>query len=544
MDSETINKRDLEPVQYYEKKRWWLGLTIGDILDRNADLYPDKEALVCNDLRYTYSELQDCCDRMAYGLLSEGLELGDRVMLQLPNWAEFIIAHYALQKAGLVMILLTVNHTAREIAHLASLTEPKAWILPAKYRKQDFIGLVQKVKENVSTLDTIIIADETEHNGCLRFNDLLEIESSREVILNLLSQSRPDPNDVCYLLPTGGTTNLPKCAVRTHNDYLCNVEYTSRAWDINTTDVSLVGTTVGHNLALLASISGPIFQGGKIVLVDSSKPEDFCISIQTEKITCASLVPTLISRLVSFEGLNQYDLSSLIKIYVGAANSPPDLVKRVEERFGCRYTNAFGMVEGPCSQTRPQDPLDIRTETIGKPNCPYDDFQTLDINGNKTPSGIEGELAAKGPGIFTGYYRNAQTNQFAFTPDGYFRTGDLAVIDDKNRIRITGRSKEVIIRGGENISSRDVEDIISSHPSVEYVAAIGMPDDDLGEQVCVFIKPVGEAELTHDEIVMHMKQNDSPKSLIPWHTEFVTQLPLTAAGKVDKKVLRKIIKNT
>jgi non-ribosomal peptide synthetase component E (peptide arylation enzyme) len=302
-----------------------------------------------------------------------------------------------------------------------------------------------------------------------------------------------------------------------------------------------VATTVGHNLALLVTISGPFFHGGKIVLLDSTRPEDFFQAVEEEKATCTGLVPTLISRFAAYEELDKYDLSSLTKVYVGAANSPPDLVKRVETRLGCRYINAFGMVEGPCSQSRPSDPLEVRTETIGIPVCPYDDFRTLDTEGNKTPVGVEGEMAARGPGIFTGYYRSPQNNQFAFTPDGYFRTGDLAIIDEKGRIRITGRIKDIIIRGGENISARDVEDAISSHPSVEYVAAVGKPDADMGEAVCAFIKPINGAGITYEAVVEHMKKQEAAKVLIPASIEVVDVIPLTAAGKADKKVLRKMI---
>ena len=488
MQTEYINSYSQDVIQHYEEKRWWLGMTIADVLDKNADLYPTKEALVAQNNRYTYAQLRSLAAKFAYGLLSNGFKQGDRVMLQLPNWTEFIVAHYGIQKAGLVMVLLTVNHTAREIAHLASLTEPKGWILPARYRDKDYSPLIEKVTKKIPNLDRIIIADAKASPGYLNFNELLDCDADLDTITRTITQARPKATDVCYLLPTGGTTNLPKCAVRMHNDYLCNVEYKSRAWDINTTDISLVGTTVGHNLALLVGISGPFFHGAKVVLVDSTRPQDFCQAVQDEKVSCASLVPTIISRIVAYENLTNYDLSSIAKIYVGAANSPPDLVTQVEERIGCRYINAFGMVEGPCSQTRLSDPLEVRCETIGLPVCPYDDFQTLDADGNKTSAGEEGEMAARGPGVFSGYYRNSQTNQFAFTPDGYFRTGDLAVIDENKRIRITGRIKDIIIRGGENISARDVEDIISSHPNVEYVAAVGMPDEDLGEQVCAFVK--------------------------------------------------------
>jgi 2,3-dihydroxybenzoate-AMP ligase len=541
MTVNTPGEYNPELAKRYNEKRWWLGMTIGDVLDKNADLYPEKEALVAQNTRYSFSELRRKADRIAYGLIQHGLKKGDRVMLQLPNWPEFILAHYAIQKAGLVMVLLTVNHTAREIIHLAELTQPRGWILTTRYRDTDFTPLIQAVAEKVETLKQIITIGENAPSNCVNFLDLTTEDINSQDIRKTLESARPDPGDICYLLPTGGTTNLPKCAVRTHNDYLCNVEYKSRAWDINATDSCLVATTVGHNLALLVTISGPYFHGAKIVLMDSTLPEDFFRIAAEEKVTCTGLVPTLISRFVAYEDIGRYDLASLSRVYVGAANSPPELVKRVESRLGCRYVTAFGMVEGPCSQTRPTDSMDVRCETIGKPVCPYDDFCTMDEEGKKTQTGVEGELAAKGPGVFSGYYRNPQTNQFAFTPDGYFRTGDLAIIDENGHIRITGRIKDVINRGGEKISARDVEDIISTHPLVEYVAAVGMPDRDLGEKVCVFVKPIQGASINHEDIVLQMKQSGVSKALIPACFEIVDHIPLTAAGKADKKVLRKII---
>jgi non-ribosomal peptide synthetase component E (peptide arylation enzyme) len=312
---------------------------------------------------------------------------------------------------------------------------------------------------------------------------------------------------------------------------------------MNVTDTCLAATTVGHNLALLVCITGPIFHGATIVMLDSTYPRDFCQVVQDEKITCTGLVPTLISRIVKFDRLSDYDLSSLKKIYVGAANSPPELVRMVEEKIKARYINAFGMVEGPLSQSRPEDPVEVRQGTIGRPCCPYDEFVILDENGNPCPAGIEGELSAKGPGVFTGYLNNPEANKKEFTPDGYFRTGDLATIDEDGHIRITGRIKDIIIRGGENIAARDVEDLISSHPAVEYVAAVGMPDRDLGEQICAYIKLVQGAKLSHDDILQHLKTIEAARIHFPEKTIFVGEIPLTAAGKADKKVLKKDIES-
>ena len=546
MNLEGFNPYDSKSADWYEKKRWWLGITLGDMLDKASDLYPAKEALVGQGKRYTYKDLRSQVDTLAYSLLQLGFNPGDRVLLQLPNWPEFVIAYFALQKAGLVMVLLTINHTAREVSHLADLTQPRGWIVPDRYRKSEFFPLIEQVQSQNPCLRQIILSSPSgpvKKDGKIRFDDLVTRQVSSSEIERTLEAARPDPGNVCQILPSGGTTGLPKGAPRTHNDYICNVEYTSRAWDVNVTDTCLVTSTVGHNLALLVSVTGPLFHGAKVVLMDSTYPQDFCRLVQEEKVTCTGLVPTLISRIVNYEGLENYDLSSLKRIYVGAANSPPELVRSVERKIGARYINAFGMVEGPCAQSRPGDPEKIRINTIGRPVCPYDLFITLDANGKQTPPGVEGELAAKGPGVFTGYFKNPQANQKAFSLNGFFRTGDLAVIDGQGIIRITGRIKDIIIRGGENIAARDVEDLISSYPGVEYVAVIGMPDSDLGEQVCAFIKPRAGSEITLEEIHRHLENLGAPKAHLPARVELVSLIPLTAAGKADKKVLKQRIED-
>jgi len=530
-----------EAASFYEKRRWWLGMTLGDMFDKSCDLYPDREALVGSGKRYTWSQLRRLVDAMAYNLLEKGFRQGDTVLLQLPNWPEFVIAYFALQKAGLVMVLLTVNHTAREITHLNNLTQPRGWILPNSYRNVEFLPLINQVRQKNLLLKNVVLLGEESTEGCLRFEDLLETQADDAEVRSVLERSRPDPGDVCQILPSGGTTGLPKGAPRTHNDYICNIEYKSRAWDLNVTDTCLVATTVGHNLALLVCVTGSVFHGAKMVMLDSTYPQDFCRIVQDEKVTCTGLVPTLISRIVNFDKLGDYDVSSLKKIYVGAANSPPELVKSVEEKIGARYINAFGMVEGPLSQSRPDDSVEVRQGTIGHPCCPYDHFLTLDEEGNQTPTSVEGELAAKGPGIFTGYLKNPDANKKEFTPDGYFRTGDLATIDEKGNIRITGRKKDIIIRGGENIAARDVEDLISSHHDVEYVAVVSMPDPDLGEQICAYVKPARGAVLTHEDIIHHLEKLEASKIFYPARTEIVNEIPLTAAGKADKKILKKDI---
>ena len=267
---------DLRAAELYSKRRWWLGLTLGDMFDKSCDLYPQREALVGSGKRYTWLQLRELVDRMAYNLIQEGFEKGDTILLQLPNWPEFVISYFAIQKAGLVMVLLTVNHTAREIAHLSQLTRPRGWIVPTKYRGRDFLPLIEQVKSENTNLEKVIFVGGDGSSDELKLEDLLEANAESSVIRKALEKVRPDPSDVCQILPSGGTTGLPKGAPRTHNDYICNVEYKSLAWDINPTDTCLVVATVGHNLALLVCICASVFHGAKIVIQDSTYPEDFC----------------------------------------------------------------------------------------------------------------------------------------------------------------------------------------------------------------------------------------------------------------------------
>ena len=532
---------ELEDAEKYTELRWWLGITLGDMFNKATDLYPNKEALVDDRVRLTYSQLRDKVDRLAIGLMQLGINPTDRVLLQLPNWGEFVYSYFALQKIGAIVVLMLPRHTQLEINHLAHLTEAKAWIVPEQYRKIDYLPIINDVLQSSPGIRYVIF---TRGRGMSEFttdlDKLIDGAELTEANLSELAKRRPDPEKVCHILPTGGTTGLPKAAPRTHNDYISNVEYHARAWQLNNNDICLVSSPVGHNLALLTGITGPIFTYGKIVLLDSTMPEDFCSIVQREKVTCAPMVPALVLRVVNFDGLKDYDMSSLVKIYAGGAPSLPELVKSVYEKIGCKFINAFGMVEGPCCMTRLDDDFDTICNTIGKPCCPYEEFKVIDQDENKLPPNTEGEMVAKGPGIFTGYFKS--DNRGVFTKEGFLKTGDLARIDEKGRIKITGRIKDIIIRGGENISAVEIEELILAHPGVEDVSVIGMPDRELGERVCAYVKPIPGFKLEPEDIISFMKGKGASMLQLPERIEFIDDIPLTKAGKQDKKALRENIK--
>jgi 2,3-dihydroxybenzoate-AMP ligase/mycobactin salicyl-AMP ligase len=530
-----------EDLEKYNRMRWWLGMTWGDMFDKATDLYPDKIGLVDDVGRWTYKELREKVDRLAISLMKLGIKPRERVMLQFPNWHEYILAFFAMQKIGAVTVLLIPRHNQLEINHLAKLTEPVAWILPEYYGKIEYQPIIDDVlKENPQIKH--IIQVRTEKSSKYSTMDLL-IDKAELTVENLkaLDDLRPDPDEASHIMPTGGTTGLPKASVRTHNCYICNIEYHSRAWEITSNDTLMVITPVTHSMAMHWGIGAAIFNYAKLVLLDSVQAEGICERIQSEKVTAIPSVPALISRIVSMEGLDKYDLSSLRTISVGGAPSTPDLVMAVYDKLKCTFINGFGSSEGTNTATRPGDSIDIICNSVGRKVCPYDTIKIIDEAGKEVLAGVEGEIVSKGPGIFTGYFKSPDENNQIFTIDGFFKTGDKARKDQYGNITITGRIKDIINRGGEKISALEIENLMSANPDIREAAVVGMPDKILGERICAYVTLKPGVTLTFEEIIAFLKEKGASVQQLPERIEFIEALPLTKVGKVDKKVLREDI---
>jgi 2,3-dihydroxybenzoate-AMP ligase/mycobactin salicyl-AMP ligase len=536
-----------EAIKEYTENGAWLNLTYGDLLDRAAAQHPDRVAVIDERHRLTYKSLKEKVARFAIALLVLGIKSHDRIILQLPNRYEFVVAFYAMQKIGAVPLLAVPRHGYQEIASFAAVTEPTGWIIPAKDGKIEFAPLIKEVKSVTKGLRHIIMPQD----GDLLPDDALSMEALMENV-NLgrytggyLDSFRPDPNDVAVLLPTGGTTGLPKMVPRTHNSLIVTNKYISASH--RTSDAILLqATPVGHAMAMQGAVNCAMFTGSTLVIQSIPRPTEILETIQREKVTSAFMVPTQLEGIVNHPDLERYDLHSLKVIGTAGAGLPVDVAQKAIDyfsKFNCKFSgNGLGASEGLLALGHLDDPLEIKMRTVGRNVTPGSHYKVVDQEERKLPVHMEGELAAKGPEVFTGYYKGTEEERReVFTHDGYYRTGDLAKIDERGYITITGRRKDVIIRGGETLVPSEMENLIRRHPDVERAAVVGMPDPQMGERACAFIVPKPGSSLAFEEMIRFLKSQGAGVLLLPERLEIVEHLPETGIGKVDKKTLRRKI---
>lgn len=531
-----------EDINKYRRLHLWWDITLGEAFDRIARIYPHKIVLADDSRRITYADMAELINRIALGFLEIGLRPGNAVVMQVPNVLEFCAIYQACQKIGVVPVMAVPRHAEKEIEHFASITGSAAWVGPVAYRKTDYMPMLQNLKKKVSSLKHIIVLDEpgeAEKPGCESYQKIVALGKT---VKNpeVPEKYIPDPLEVCHLLPTGGTTGLPKLVPRTHNNYLINAYFNGCASERSSRDTDLCVTPIAHNAGLLRWVSRLIW-GGKLVMSNSTRPADFLDRIQKEKVTTAFLVPTLIIDVLNETGLDKYDLSSLVLLSGGGAYMPPEVIRAVRKRMGCYCFSVFGMAEGPCMGPRFDFPEEEIIHTIGQPHCPWDEFKVLNDKEELVPQGLDGELAGKGPTIFTGYYKAEEANRKAFTHDGYFLTGDVVRINDKGNFMITGRKKDLINRGGEKVSAEEVEDMILTMAGVREVAVVAMPDARMGEKVCAYIKAKEGYSFSLDNVTSHLKSLGASVLLLPERIESIDEFPITAIGKIDKKLLRERI---
>lgn len=511
----------------YRAAGYWTGRPLGDLLRATARRHPLRPALLDAEGPRTYAEVDAAADRMAHGLLALGIAPGDRVVVQLPNVPEFLTVLFGLLRAGIIPVLSLPAHRRAEIEHLARLSEAVGYIIADRVGDFDYRELAATVRDAVPSLRHVLVLGDP--GAC---TDLRSIPREDGELPEI------DPADIALMLVSGGTTGLPKLIARTHDDYVYNATASAAVCELTEDDVYLATLPAAHNFPLACpGILGTVGIGGAVAFVSDPSPENAFAAIERHGVTVTAVVPPLAQLWCAATEWEAADLSSLRLLQVGGARLAEINAKEVTPALGATLQQVFGMAEGLLNYTRLDDPVELLHTTQGRPLSPADEIRVVDGDGNEVPPGEEGELLTRGPYTIHGYYRAPEHNARAFTPDGFYRSGDLVRRLPSGHLVVSGRIKDVINRGGENISCDELEEHLLAHPAVRHAAAVGLPDAALGEKVCAVLVVDGDMP-TLAEIKTFLAARGLATYKLPDVLRRSDQLPITAVGKIDKKALR------
>ena len=517
-----------EFARRYREKGYWRDKSLAEEFRVCFQRYERRIFLVDGGKQYTYADIDRLSSNLALNLLELGLRPLDRVVPTLPNVAEFVILYFALQKIGAIPIAALVTHRFAEINQFVKLSGASACVYPERQGEFEFEPMTQRVK-----------AENPGLKFCLPLSQIKKlIEKPGKGTLDI----RIDPTDPCIFQLSGGTTGIPKLIPRTHNDYAFNSKTAAPVCAVTQDSVLLLALPIAHNLPLACpGIQGYFFQGGKVVLSPTTKPEDMFRLIEKHRVTHIKVVPALLIRLINDPSISRFDLSSLKLIQSGGQRMQPEVRLRTHQLIpSCFVQENFGMSEGMLFFVRLDDPQEVKLETCGRPICADDEVRLVDDEGREVADGEVGELTCRGPYTLRGYFGVPEYNARQFTADGFYCSGDLMRRHPSGNYVVEGRKKDLINRGGEKISAEEIENLILSHPAVQNVACVPVPDPNLGEKMCacLVLKPGKKIELP--ELVDFLKGKEIAKFKLPERLLIVDDLPVSTFGKVSKKALAEI----
>ncbi|MFI0446349.1 (2,3-dihydroxybenzoyl)adenylate synthase [Actinomadura sp. 6N118] len=527
-----------DEARRYAEKGYWRGTTIGDELLAVADARPDSVALVEDGRRLTYRDLAERADAAAIRLAELGLTVDDRIVLQLPNTIEFAVLTLACLRLGVIPVMALPGHRRHEIAYLADHSEAVAIAVPDVLRDFDHQAMAVAVQQDNPTLEHLLVLGKPTAPGAVDLHALCappEGSAPRAAV----DAHRPDSRSVALFLLSGGTTGLPKLIARTHDDYLYNARRSAEVSGFGPDTVYYAALPLGHNFPLACpGLLGTLLCGGRVVM-GTPRPDAAFAAIERERVTATAVVPAIAQRWLDHRHDEpDRDLGSLRVLQVGGARLADEVARRVRPTLGCTLQQVFGMAEGLLNYTRLDDPEEVICTTQGRPMSPGDEILVVDDEGRPLPEGTPGVLITRGPYTPRGYYRAEEHNARAFTPDGWYRTGDIVRLTSDGNLIVEGRDKDMINRAGENISAEEVENFAYQVPGVFLAAAVAMPDPELGERVCLYVVPEAGHQVTLKDVHGVMDRAGAARFKYPDRLVVVDELVTTKVGKIDKKALR------
>ncbi len=529
----------------YRSAGVWPDRLIIDDLDAHTTDRPDLLAVVDARRSMTYAQLRDDSYRVAAGLLERGVQSGDRVAIQLPNWLEYLVLHCALVRIGAITCLITPMSRGREVQGMLRIASANWLVIPRAFRGFDYLGMARELCTNFPSLQLIVL-EEHEHaqtRETINDADVHLWEQIAKKPCDIASQQaidrmKPNPDDITEVVFTSGTTGDPKGVMHTSNTLYAPQLAMAQSLNLGVGCVLHMASTLGHQTGFLNGVRLPIQVGGTIVLQDVWKPETFVELIAKHQIEVSSGSATFLMDLLKAKNLDQYDLSSLRVFRAGGGPIPVALVKDAETRLTkLKVLRGWGQTEnGVVTLTRLDDTVEVRAQTDGYVQ-PGMEIRIVDESQRQVNFGIEGCVQVRGA-FMSPNYANSPELMSTYYHDGWFDTGDLAVMDEREYIRITGRLKDIVIRGGENIPVHYVENVLFEDPRVMEVSIVGMPDERLGEKCCAFVIPTEGWKLTLKMMQDFLASKDVAVQFWPERLELVDNLPRTANGKVQKATLR------
>lgn len=531
------------PPEYaaqYRAKGYWKDRALRDEFDEVFRTHGPRVALIDGERQYTYADVDRLSSNLALNLMDLGLKPLDRVVPTLPNVAEFVILYFALQKIGCIPIAALVTHRFAEISQFTQLSQAACCVYPDRAGDFAFGPMIDRVQTA---------------NPCLRLRLVLGQAGPGEHDLRALiaepAQRHADdwrkisinPTDPCIFQLSGGTTGIPKLIPRTNNDYAYNSKVASEVVQVGPDSVLLLVLPIAHNLPLACpGIQGFMFQGATVVLHGNTRPGEMFALIERHGVTHIKVVPALLIRLINDPSITDHQLDSVKLIQSGGQRMQPEVRLRTRQLFRNAFVQEnFGMSEGLLMFVRAGDPEEVLLETCGRPVCADDEVMLIDDEGRAVPDGEVGELACRGPYTLRGYYGVPEYNARQFTPDGFYRSGDLMRKHPSGNYVVEGRKKDLINRGGEKISAEEIENLILMHPAVQNVACVPMPDPAMGEKMCACVILKAGQSLNLGELVAFLAGQEIAKFKLPERLEVLPDFPVSTFGKVSKKSLGEMV---